>query len=90
MSDDNAAILPVIARAACSAVWGGKIYCREGKDETCRWREEYAVEIMDAIDAAGFAVVPKEPTQAMAQAALGLETRGNKGEAEQNADADRA
>jgi hypothetical protein len=71
MSDDNVAILSVIARAACSAVWGGKIYCCEGKDEICRWREEYAVEIMAAIDAAGYEVVLKEPTQEMVQASEG-------------------
>jgi len=71
MSDDNAVILPVIARAACSAVWNTKSYCCEGKSKICRWREDYAVQIMAAIDAAGYEVVLKEPTQEMAQATEG-------------------
>lgn len=77
MSESNVVILPVIAQAACSAVWNTKNYCCGGESKICRWREEYAVQIMDAIDAAGYEVVPKEPTQAMVHAALCHEHDGD-------------
>lgn len=54
--------LPAMKRARDKEVWADQ------SDQTCKPWQVAAAAALSALDAAGFAVVPKEPTEAMASA----------------------